>query len=257
MIDEVTLRARQASSQRGFYRALAAGSPDSRLLELPGGVQATIVPARPWFSIFNSVMCADDDALAPSLPELARAYDQAGVKAWTVWVPPENRRQAATLAEAGHVLDSTPMLMTAPLDMIDLAPRLDVDVDSEATWEEVAQCNDCAHGVLPDWSMAAVFSTMEDPATRRYAIRSEGHVVASLLAREQEGDCYLWFVATVPEAQRAGLSSELVRAALRDARDRGCTTTTLESTAMAEPVYERLGFRPLGRYEMWERRSEF
>jgi ribosomal protein S18 acetylase RimI-like enzyme len=80
-------------------------------------------------------------------------------------------------------------------------------------------------------------------------------VVAALLARELDGDCYLWFVAAVPEVRRRGLASELVRVALLDARERGCTTTTLESTKMAEPVYEQLGYHAFGRYGMWERRA--
>jgi predicted GNAT family acetyltransferase len=35
---------------------------------------------------------------------------------------------------------------------------------------------------------------------------------------------------------------------LYEARDRGCTTSTLQSTPMAERIYARLGFRDLGRY---------
>jgi hypothetical protein len=46
-----------------------------------------------------------------------------------------------------------------------------------------------------------------------------------------------------------------MRHAMREARGRGCETTTLESTQMAEPMYAKLGYRALGRYEMWERRT--
>jgi hypothetical protein len=45
-----------------------------------------------------------------------------------------------------------------------------------------------------------------------------------------------------------------MRHALREARARGCTTTTLESTKVAETLYAGLGYRALGRYEMWESR---
>ena len=58
MIDEEQLRRRQAASQRAFYRAMASGSPGASLLELQG-VQATLVPVREWFSIFNSVFYDD------------------------------------------------------------------------------------------------------------------------------------------------------------------------------------------------------
>lgn len=251
---EELLRRRQVASQRGFFRALGGGAPGSRCLELEG-VQATIVPVRPWFSIFNSVLYLDHQALRHALPELARAYDEAGVKAWTVWVPPGDEAAAQLLESAGHALDSTPMLMAAPLEDIDLEPRLSLELEPEPSWETVARCNDRAHGVLEAWTMAAVFETMDDGATYRYAARHEGQVASCLLAREGEGDCYLWFVATAPEAQRQGLAAELMRLALRNASQRGCDTTTLESTRMAEPVYQRLGYRPLGRYSMWERRA--
>ena len=46
-----------------------------------------------------------------------------------------------------------------------------------------------------------------------------------------------------------------MRHALREVRQRGCTTTTLESTKMAEPLYAELGYRSLGRYQMWELRT--
>jgi ribosomal protein S18 acetylase RimI-like enzyme len=103
--------------------------------------------------------------------------------------------------------------------------------------------------------MAAVFEQAEDPDSHLYAASREGNVVSALIAREHKGDCYFWFVATAPEAQRRGLASELMRHALREAQRRGCETTTLESTKVAEPVYARLGYTSLGRLEMWERRD--
>ena len=147
------------------------------------------------------------------------------------------------------------MLMAAPIAEVDLGQRRPLELDPEPTWELIARCNDQAHGVLEPWTMAAVFEVMEDPATRLYAARHEGRTAACLLARDHERDCYFWFVATVPEAQRLGLAGELMRVALREASERGCDTTTLESTRAGEALYRGLGYRPLGRYGMWERRS--
>jgi ribosomal protein S18 acetylase RimI-like enzyme len=252
-IDNDRLRSRQAASQRGFYRALGGGSPGARLAEPSAEVQATIVPIRPWFSIFNSVLYRDPGALLEALPGLAEAYDAEGVNSWTVWVPPGDDHTAEELQAAGHVRDSTPLLMAAPISEIDLAPRVELELAAEPSWETIARCNDRAHGVLSDWTMAAVFADMNDPATARYAACRGSEVVSCLLARERDGDCYFWFVATVPEAQGHGLASELMRHALSSARERGCDTTSLESTRAGESVYARLGYRSLGRYTMWER----
>ena len=254
MIDEEELRRRQTASQRAFYRAMASGSPGASLLELQG-VQATLVPVRGWFSIFNSVFYDDPGDLERTHAVLTRAYDAAGIKAWTVWVPPHELRAATILQRRGHAIDSTPMLFAAPIDVLDLQPRIELDLDLDPSWEGVARVNDRAHGVLEPWTMAAVFSTMRDPASHLHVARGNGEAIGALIAREHQGDCYFWFVATVPEAQRSGTASELMRHALREARRRGCTTSTLESTMVAETMYRRLGYGALGRYEMWEART--
>src|SRR5436190_10051930 len=109
---ERDLRRRQAASQRAFYRMLAAASPGSRLFEREG-VQATIVPVRPWFSVFNSVLYEDAGSLPATLPILADQYERAGLGAWTVWVPPGDDEAKDILKAAGHLCDSTPLLMAA------------------------------------------------------------------------------------------------------------------------------------------------
>lgn len=101
--------------------------------------------------------------------------------------------------------------------------------------------------------MAAVFESMDDPATHLYAASEGGEIASGLLARRCEGDCYFWFVATVPEAQGRGLAGELMRLALREARGEGCTTATLESTAAGQRLYEDLGFVGLGVNGRWAR----
>lgn len=253
MLSATELARSHQESQRGFYRALATGSRGARLLELAGGVQATIAPIREWFSIFNSVLYLDAAALLAAHSELAGAYEAAGVRAWTVWVPPQDEATGEALASLGHKLDSTPMRMWAAIDAIDLEPRRTLDLDPEPSWQTVARVNDRAHDVLEDWSMAAVFERMEDPVSHLYVAREAGEPVAALIAREHERDCYFWFVAADPGAQRKGFGSELMRTALRAARDRGCTSTSLESTKVAERMYRALSYGATGRFGLWER----
>jgi ribosomal protein S18 acetylase RimI-like enzyme len=251
--DESSLKTRQASSQREFFRLLGKASQGSSVVSLPGSVQATAAPIRPWYSIFNSVVFRDAEVLLEQLDDLASFYRAAGSQAWAIWVPPWQELDEE-LANYGMKIDSNPMLMAARIDELDLTPRLDLELMEEATAYVVAQVNDQAHGVLPEWSMTAVFENLSD-RVKPYVALVDDRPASALLALQNEGDCYFWFVATAPEARRRGLASELVRHALREAQQAGCTTTTLESTAMAEETYERLGFRPFGRYRMWEWRS--
>ena len=43
-----------------------------------------------------------------------------------------------------------------------------------------------------------------------------------------------------------GLGTALTARLIHDARERGCSTASLQSTAMAERVYAAVGFRDLG-----------
>jgi ribosomal protein S18 acetylase RimI-like enzyme len=245
---------RQAASQRAFYRMIAGAPNDSTVVDV-GGVQATVVPARPGQSIFNSVVYDLAPGLAAALPAVAGAYAAAGVEAWTVWVPPGDADAVELLLDAGHALDGSPMQMGAAISDIDLEARQELDLEPDPTWRVVAECGDRAWEMALENSMLQVVDGIEDPAVHLYAARLDGRVACVLMAREHDGDCYFWFVSTVEEARGRGLASDLMRHALRNARDRGCETTTLESSPMGERAYTRLGFRPLGRYGLWERRS--
>ena len=252
--EESLLGPRQVNSQREFFRLLGEASRGSSVVNLPGGVQATATPTRPWYSIFNSVVFRDAEELLEQLDELASFYRHAGSQAWALWVPPWQEGLDQQLVDYGMKIDSTPMLMAASIEELDLSCRLDLELLDGATAYVVAQVNDQAHGVLPEWSMAAVFENLPD-RVRPYVALVDGEPASALLALHDDGDCYFWFVATAPKARGRGLASDLVRHALREAQQAGCTTTTLESTAMAEETYRRLAFRSFGRYRMWEWRS--
>jgi ribosomal protein S18 acetylase RimI-like enzyme len=65
----------------------------------------------------------------------------------------------------------------------------------------------------------------------------------------------VWAVAALTKARGRGLTTALLAHAMVDARERGCETTSLEATQLGRGVYERLGYKPLGALEMWERRT--
>jgi predicted GNAT family acetyltransferase len=55
-------------------------------------------------------------------------------------------------------------------------------------------------------------------------------------------------VGTLEHARRRGVAGALTALMLRRARERGCATASLQSTAIAESVYAAVGFRDLGRF---------
>src|SRR5262245_7575498 len=99
---------------RHFYGLLAQSAPGSHAVELDG-VHACVVPAAPQRSYPNAVMYESAAALEAAYERVKAAYDTAGVAAWTVWVPEEDRDAAAVLEARGHNLDAAPTAMARGL----------------------------------------------------------------------------------------------------------------------------------------------
>lgn len=238
-------------TKRAFFALIGRSSPGAQVIELDG-VQATICPAVPERSLPNSVVYGDQAALIAALPELAARYDAAGVDAWTVWAPEEDKDAIAALDEAGHVLDATPLGMSVDLAGIEAPPELDYREGPELL-PVVLDINDNAYAF--EGTPFSDMSAARDPsATRNYVAYLDGEPAAGLTIIDVDGDAGVYEVATLPEARGHGLAGRLLLAALREAHERGCDISTLQATKMGAPVYERLGYRSHGAIEMWERR---
>lgn len=251
-MDDGTLLTRLLDTMRAALVLQRSAAPVNDLLTLEG-VVATVCPASPGRSVLNSVVYEHPDALEAALPALAAAYEASGVRAWTVWVPPGDRQAAALLERAGHHLDATPIAMAAELDGV---PDLGVDEPPwSGEWDLAAawSVNDRAYGD-PDGTWAAGLGDLPPEGCHLYLARLDGEPASFVLMNDHGDDCGFWFAATVPEGRGRGLVTGLLRRALVDARDRGCLTSTTQATAMGRPIYARLGYRDLGRLEMWERR---
>jgi len=232
------------------FSAVPAASA-GRILELDG-VLAGVTPAVPERSLPNSVLYESEDALAAALPALAAAYEEAGIRAWTVWVPEHHERARAALAAAGHHLDATPTAMIADLADVERPRPDDPEPDANPVLEDLGRINDLAYGT-GDAFRRILGQGPADPRFN-YIARHDGRAAASAVSQDHGGDTSIWWVATVPEARGRGLAAGLMRRALADGRARGGEVSTLQATAMGLPVYERLGYRGFGTIEMWERR---
>jgi GNAT superfamily N-acetyltransferase len=244
--------ARMLKSMEVAWRALGAGSEGARMIE-SDGVLAAVVPAVPRRSVFNSVLYRTPEDLAAARNELAAAYDEAGVRAWTVWVPEADRASADLLASAGHKLDATPRGMVLELaDLPDPDPG-DLEWSAAGSLTEMKRINDAAYGDPPGTFERGIGNP--PPRTWRvYEARLEGRAASVLATTDVDGDCAIWWVATLPEARGRGLAARLLHVALGEARERGVETSTLQATKQGRPVYERLGYRDIGELQMWELR---
>jgi ribosomal protein S18 acetylase RimI-like enzyme len=229
-----------------FYRLLGAGTGG---VVHPDGLLACLCPPAAHRSFFNSVVYTDGSGLRGALAEVAAAYDAAGVRAWTVWVPEADRETAAALEAAGHRLDGVPRAMAAPLEEVDVADgAAGLEWRSTERLEEIAPIAGPAFGDTAEVALAASEGLR---GTMRFVVAGEDACVGTL---DVGGDCGVYMVATRAEARGRGLATALMRQALADARGRGLRTTSLQATAMGAPIYARLGYRDLGAIQMWERR---
>src|SRR3954454_12330822 len=250
-------RAAFAMMQRSMRRTaelLASGAPASRVLQLEG-ITASITPAAPGRSVLNGVVVENFAKLPDQLVTLAAAYEAAGVRAWTVWVPEYEEMARALLAAAGHKLDATPAAMLLSLNEL-REPAAGTATGFSTDWdiEAAGAINDAAYGDTSGL-FARALGGLPAGTGHMYMARVDGEPASFVVVHDHEDNCEFWIAATVPEARGRGLVSGLLHRALVDARARRCTTRTTQATKKGEPVYARLGYRKFGTIEMWERRE--
>ncbi len=232
--------------------AMAAWSERASLFERDG-VRAAIVPACPQRSLPNSIAYQSPAALAAALDDLAAAYDAAGVAARTVWVPEFDAEAIAVLEGAGYAFDGQPTAMSLELKSFEPLDVGDLEWGAESTPAELGRLNDLAYGFEDGDGMAAAM-TAESPGTTLYEARLGGEPACVLGTMDHGSDLGFYYVATAPSHRGKGLASRLMSVALEDARKRGLETSTLQSSAMGRPVYEKLGYEPAFALHLYEHR---
>ena len=236
-----------------FYRLLGDHSTGGMVLERDG-LLAAVVPCCPNQSIVNAVLYEQADAVKAAHDELRETYAKAGVRVWRVWVPERDRTFGEWLEPAGYRLSGSPRAMA--LDLADAAITRVDDLRWERTEDAgaVASLNEQAYG-LPNGEFAAALKAFENGLARLYVAREQAEPAACAVALDAGSDCGIYAVATRPNSRGRGLASALIGNALADARDRGCTTSSLQSSTIGFPVYSRLGYRDLGPIRTWEYHS--
>lgn len=251
-IDAQELRRRALAGVRDEVEAFGAAHPSSRLIRLDGGVLASVVPAAPQRSLFNSVFFGEPAALASHYGLLAEAYEQAGVRAWTVWVPDDDRETARLLAGRGHLMDAAPRAMAMEIAAAPAVTAAPEGVEPGPIDASVAaELNDRAYGYGEDGFRAGLAG---ETTIRWHGARVDGEPVCCVGTIAVGDDCCVTGVATLPDSRGRGIASWLLLRALAGARERGALTASLQATRAGAPIYERLGFADFGFIEMWELR---
>jgi GNAT superfamily N-acetyltransferase len=129
------------------------------------------------------------------------------------------------------------------------------DWTADGDLADVGAINDRAYGYGGDWFSRAL-TELPPGEVRIYVARRGGEAVGCAAIVDDGANSDVQMVAVLPEARGNGISGKLIAHGLADAVERGARTSTLVATKLGRPVYERLGFLPLGALEMWELRVD-
>jgi hypothetical protein len=77
---------------------------------------------------------------------IAQIYDDAGVRAWTVWVDPGDELAVRELSRRDHKLDLQSIAMAAEIAALVLPDSEDLDWSESRDAALVARINDSAYG---------------------------------------------------------------------------------------------------------------
>jgi ribosomal protein S18 acetylase RimI-like enzyme len=250
MVDEGLLSARLWAGF-GRLQALLGGHAGHGSVIEREGLIASVVPNAPDSPTLNAAVATNPDEAPSHIDELRKRYKDAKVRRWGVWLDSRASLAAQALTHAGMVVTSASPGMGAAIT--ELQPTRSSDTPHAADLETVGRVNDLAYGNY-DGRLERTLAPLPNGILRGYKVDYDGAAAAVALALYHDQDCGISFVATVPKARRKGLATKVMRDALNQAQQHGCTTTTLQATDVGERLYRNLGYRHLCVMQLWELR---
>ncbi len=229
-------------------------------LEDGGGV--VLCAGGSWIpAVANSAFRTGEDVEATELMARAESFFGRLGRGFTVKVrddgSDEDLRAAASRAGLETFGEGAPqMLIRHRLD--DQASVEGVElraVDDAAGVHAFVEVNGAAYATygMPAGVLADLFdrpdAVLDDPAVHVVVAWRGPDPVAAALAYESDGVASVQWVGTVPNARGRGLAALVTAWTTNVAFDRGASSCTLQASPMGEPVYRRLGYETIYRYE--------
>jgi GNAT superfamily N-acetyltransferase len=219
----------------------ARGSAGAALQRL-SGVAAAVFPEEPERAVYNNALLDRDlgrtDREA-AVDAMVAAYRAAGIDRYAAWVHESDEGMRAELSGRGYAIAESTLAMGMSLEARDLTLP-DVEL-LPLEWPEYLEYLERVG------APAGLLSGADPNAFHTLVARQIDENVATAIAFDHGGDCGIYNMSTLETARRQGLGTALTARHVHDAAQRGCSTASLQSTAMAERVYAAVGFRDLGR----------
>ena len=242
MTTDADLYARGAATLVASWEAYAQGAADAVVERHPGAVVGAF-PREPQRGVYNNALLdrgLPATATEDAIDAVEAAYASHGIDRYAIWIHEDERTARAAVERRPYAFDSATRAMGMALADLRV-PEPDLDVAPGAWSDYVAFM---VRDGLPGGLLTGI-----DASGWRVALgRADGEVATAGIAFDHYGDCGIYNVGTLDRARRRGLGTAVTARLACEARDRDCTTASLQSTAIAERVYARVGFRDLGRH---------
>lgn len=229
---------RQVATLVASWRAYARHSDEARVEDVEGAAVG-LFPSSPERGVYNNALLPrglDGARAGEVVAAVEDAYGEAGIESYAIWAHETESPTVAVLEARGLRFDSATRAMA--MSLADLAvPRPEIEL-GDLDWD--------GYGELAGVPGLLRGATAEEFHLR--VARFDGRLVGSVIAYDHDGECGIYNLGTIPEARRRGIGTALTALQLHEARERGRTSASLQSTPIAERVYAALGFADLGRH---------
>jgi GNAT superfamily N-acetyltransferase len=249
-VTDEDLAARLRTNLLSFKRLQASGAPGWNL-NLPG-LWASVRPTAPRVLFLQQVLFWDTGALAASLHTLEDFFRGHGIPAWRVQVPSGEPGAEHVLRQGGYRREDAFQAMGLDFAHVPPAPP-QAPLETVRTLEEFIPFS---AGIFGSDAELQAWHQQPPAPLNALVVRHGGQVLACGLSMDEGDTAGIYLVATAPQARRQGLASEVMRGLLTSARARGLAAAVLQATPLGHGVYQRLGFRSVGRWTNWVRRLE-
>ena len=210
-------------------------------------------------AFFNGAFCRRPVAPSDADAVVRNAIDFFGVRAvpWLLWtlsgvdVALSDACARAGLREVGG--PPAMVLPAIPRDAPALPDGVEVTRASVADLERVRQILAEGFGMPIEVAQTLISEPLLDADDTAVVIGLlDGRPMTTALVHVSGHAAGIYNVATLPDARGRGVGAAATWAAVMAGREFGAEHATLQSSASGYPVYSRMGFVDVGRYEQWE-----
>lgn len=240
-----------------YLEAIASAAPESCTVRGRGWL---LVDSGIASDTFNKLLLtqvnADLDAALVATERL-----KAAVRPFTVWLTPEALRSdlPERLTDAGFAPAEAEEGMALDLDRDIEVRASELDICRVSTPEAFADLamNLAANGDPPDvqvlnYYRLAAENLLEYQALVFFTGYAEGEPATTLQMCLHRNTAGLYSMSTLAAYRGRGYARAILVHALNWAREQGMTRAVLQASEDGEPVYRKLGFEDVGRYEEWQ-----